>query len=192
MSWWAAFWCWEKQLLKEGFRGMKLENVVNPAVDGRMVVRDISLKCLYPDCFQAPMLAIVFRLVVVEMRMNCSILPSPDCRSLTSQSIVPRASSVSGSHRQKLRCFPSPLSMLPRRMSRVSFERTTARVFPRRFPEDRDASVPISAGVDLKRTFNLLIASFPYSCDREATVGKRTTEFGVVRGASDEDEGGFW
>ena len=62
---------------------------------------------------------------------------------------------------------------------------------PRSFSEDRDAFVPISAGVDLKRTFNLLIASFAYSCDEETTLGNGTNECGVVRGASDENEEGF-
>jgi hypothetical protein len=62
---------------------------------------------------------------------------------------------------------------------------------PRSFPEDRDAVVPISAGVDLKRAFNLLIASFAYSCDEETALGNGTNECGVVRGASDENEGGF-
>jgi hypothetical protein len=76
-------------------------------------------------------------------------------------------------------------------MSRVSFERTFARVPPRSFLEDRDVFVPISAGVDLKRNLNLLIASFAYSCDEATTLGDRTNECGVVRGASDENEVGF-
>ena len=38
LSWWAAFWCWEKRLLSEGFRGLKLENVVNAAVDGEVML----------------------------------------------------------------------------------------------------------------------------------------------------------